>query len=386
MHTTGPPPERDARQADARPVPFGSNEVRLSPREWVRAAAILVAACWLIPVVWQRIEPFEPGPDYRVPFRLGEDYGSFARYCRRACAERKTLVVGDSVIWGHYVSTRDTLSHHLNRLAGANEFANLGVDGTHPAALAVLVDYYGGDISGRSVVLFFNPLWISSETHDLRASKEFAFNHPRLAPQFSPWIPCYKESLEGRLGIVVQRRLPLLGWVNHVRTAYFDLAAWTLEHPYANPIRAVTLELPSPDEPPSPPPIAESWTAQRIERYNPRWVDLRSSLQWQSFQSTVQVLEARRNRVFVLVGPFNEHMLKEPSLTAYRRIKDEITAWLETEGVPCFIPAVLPSELYADASHPLGAGYAMLARQLLADEAFNRFRENVGERQEGQEE
>jgi hypothetical protein len=370
-------------ERDARPVPFGSNEVRLSPRGWLRAAVILVAACWLIPVVWQRIEPFEPGPDYRVPFRLGEDYGSFARYCRRACAERKTLVVGDSVIWGHYVPTRDTLSHHLNRLAGANEFANLGVDGTHPAALAGLVDYYGGDISGRSVVLFFNPLWISSETHDLRASKEFAFNHPRLAPQFSPWIPCYKESLEGRVGIVVQRHLPLLGWVNHVRTAYFgnsDLAAWTLEHPYANPIRAVTLERPSPDEPPSPPPIAESWTAQRIERYNPRWVDLRSSLQWQSFQSTVRILEARRNRVFVLVGPFNEHMLKEPSLKAYRRIKDEIAAWLEMKGIPHFLPAVLPSELYADASHPLGPGYAALARQHLAEEGFAEFRKNTGKR------
>jgi hypothetical protein len=368
-------------EREAGPVPYGSNEVRLSPRQWLCAAAILAATYWLVPVVWQRIEPFEPGPDYRVPFRLGEDYGSFARYCRRACAERKTLVVGDSVMWGHYVPTGDTLSYHLNRLAGTNEFANLGVDGTHPAALAGLVDYYGGAISRRDVILFFNPLWISSEAHDLRTSKEFAFNHPRLVPQFSPWIPCYKESLEGRLGIVVQRSLPLLGWVNHVRAAYFgnsDLAAWTLEHPYASPVRAVTLELPSPDEPPSPPPVAESWTAQRIERYKPRWVDLGSSLQWQSFQRTLQTLEARRNRVFVLVGPFNEHMLKEPSLTAYRRIKDEIAAWLDANGIPRFVPAALPSELYADASHPLGPGYAELARQLLASEAFIAFRDNRG--------
>jgi hypothetical protein len=379
MPTTGPRQESETRPADARPVPFGSNEVRLSPREWVLAAGIVAALAWLIPVAWQRLEPFEPGPDYRVPFRLGEDYWSFARYCRRACAQRKTLVVGDSVIWGHYVPSRDTLSHHLNRLAGADEFANLGVDGTHPAALAGLVDYYGGDMTRRSVLLFFNPLWISSETHDLRTSKEFAFNHPRLVPQFSPRIPCYKESLGGRLGIVVGRSWGLLDWLNHVRTAYFgnsDLAAWTLEHPYADPVRAVTLELPSPDEPPSPPPIAEPWTAQRIERYNPRWVDLPASLQWQSFQRTVRTLQARCCRVFVLVGPFNEHMLKEPSLKAYCRIKDEIAAWLKMKGIPHFLPEVLPSELYADASHPLGSGYAALARQLLAHEGFIRFREN----------
>jgi hypothetical protein len=78
--------------------------------------------------------------------------------------------------------------------------------------------------------------------------------------------------------------------------------------------------------------------------------------------------------VFVLVGPFNEHMLKEPSLKTYRRIKGEIAAWLEAEKIPHFVPAALPSELYADASHPLGPGYQALARQLLADQSFAAFR------------
>ncbi len=358
-------------------LPFGSNAIRLSPREWLVAAAILVLAGWMIPAAWQRIEPLDTGPDYRIPFRLGEDYWTYARYCREACAAEKTLVVGDSVMWGHYVSTDQTLSHHLNALSGTDEFANLGVDGTHPAALAGLVEYYGRSITGRDVILFFNPLWISSDRHDLSTTKEFSFQHPRLVPQFRPWIACYRESLAGRLGAVVERNCGFLGWTNHLRTAYFqnnDIPAWTKEHPYANPVRAVTLSLPSADEPPSPAPVAEPWTTQRIDRYNPRWVDLATSPQWHSFQRTVATLQARKNRVFVLVGPFNEHMLKEPSLTKYRTIKRGIAAWLEAEKIPHFVPAALPSELYADASHPLAEGYALLARQLLAHSPFADFR------------
>jgi len=362
-------------------VLFGSNAIRLSPREWLVAGAIVALAVWLIPAGWQRIEPLAPGPDYRIPFPLGEDYWTLARYCRQACAAEKTLVVGDSVIWGHYVPTDQTLSHHLNALSGREEFANLGVDGTHPAALAGLVDYYGRSITGRDVILFFNPLWISSETRDLRTTKEFPFNHPRLVPQFSPWIACYREPLAGRLGIVVERNCEFLGWANHLCTAYFqnsDIPAWSMEHPYANPVRALTLVLPSADEPPSPPPVAEPWTLQRIERYNPRWVDLPTSPQWQSFQRTVAILRARKNRVFVLVGPFNEHMLKEPSLKTYQKIKGEIAAWLEAEKIPHFVPVALPSELYADASHPLGPGYALLARHILSERAFAEFRSGSG--------
>jgi hypothetical protein len=359
-------------------IPFASNEVRLSPRQWLLAAAIVVLLGWLIPDAWQRIEPLDAGADYRIPYRLGEDYWLFGRYCRLACAEPKTLVLGDSVIWGHYVATDQTLSHYLSELAGAEGFVNLGVDGTHPVALAGLVEYYAQAITGRDVILFFNPLWISSENHDLRTTKEFAFNHPRLVPQFQPWIACYREPLASRLGTVVQRNWAFLGWVNHLRMAYFansDIPAWTLEHPYANPATAVTLELPSADEPMSPPPVAEPWTTQHIDRINPRWVDLATSLQWQSFHRTVRTLQARGNRVFVLVGPFNEPMLKEPSLKAYQKIKGQIAAWLEAEQIPHFIPEALPSDLYADASHPLAAGYAVLAERIFTNAAFAQFRE-----------
>jgi hypothetical protein len=47
-----------------------------------------------------------------------------------------------------------------------------------------------------------------------------------------------------------------------------------------------------------------------------------------------------------------------------------VEAWLREHGIPCCAPAALPSELYADASHPLGDGYALLAKRLLEDQSF----------------
>ncbi len=369
----------DASKAPQREAPaaLASNAIRLSPREWIVAAVIAAALAAFIPDGWRRIEPFQAGRDYRIPYSLGEDYWLYSRYCDEACSQEGVVVLGDSVVWGHYVGPTETLSHDLAKLDGRSSYANLGVDGIHPAAMAGLVESYGQAIRDKDVILFCNPLWMSSPKHDLQEEKESAFNHPRLVGQFSPWIPCYKEPLDGRLGIVVQRVTPLLGWVSHLRIAYFandDFVAWTLEHPYENPADAVSLELPPPDEPPSPEPVAEPWTAKRIERYSPPWVALATSIQWQSFQRTVRTLQDRGNRVFVLVGPFNEHMLKPESLATYIRVKVGIMYWLVMHKIPYYAPRPLPSELYADASHPLAAGYALLARRLWESPEFVEFR------------
>ncbi len=87
----------------------------------------------------------------------------------------------------------------------------------------------------------------------------------------------------------------------------------------------------------------------------------------------MRTLEGRGNRVFVIVGPFNEHMLTEESLAAYRERKQEAAARLRASGIPHAVPPPLPSRLYADASHPLPAGYRLLAEHLLADGSFVRF-------------
>ncbi len=364
-----PPSERE--------VPFASNEVRLSVRQWFLAVAVLVVLYHLVPAAWQRMEPFEPGADYRVPYRLADDYWTYDRYCRKVVTPDKTLVIGDSVVWGHYVGKDQTLPHYLNRLSGSDRFVNLGVDGIHPAAMAGLLDCHGRAIANREVILHCNLLWMSSTRHDLSIKKEFAFNHARLVPQFSPKIPCYRESLAGRLGIVIERNLSIYGWVRHLSIAYFDnsdLPRWTMEHPYANPAAAVTLQLPSPDEPPIPKPVAEPWVAQGIGPANFPWVELEESLQWDRFKEALETLQARGNSVFVLVGPLNEHMLTDESRRTYTRLKSEVSAWLAANNVRHYVPETLPTKTYADASHPLAEGYQTLAEMLLESEAFERYR------------
>ena len=359
-------------------VPFASNEIRLSPRECLISLAIVSALLYLIPVAWERIEPLESGPDYRIPYRLGYDYWTANRYFRQESRQRKTLVVGDSVVWGHYVGKHETLSHYLNELAGEHRFANLGVDGIHPAALCGLIEHYGGDISGQDVILNCNLLWMSSKRHDLRIEKEFAFNHPDLVPQFSAGIPCYREPISGRIGIVIGREMPFFGWAKHLGIAYFDdtdVPTWTIEHPHDNPVAAVTLKLPSPDEPPSPEPIAKPWTEQGIGKFNPPWVELETSFQWSRLNRCIELLRRRDNRVFVIVGPFNEHMLTEDSLAVYNQRKREAENLLREAQVPCFVPEALPSEHYADASHPLAEGYRLLAERLYNNPSFVSFRE-----------
>jgi hypothetical protein len=150
--------------------------------------------------------------------------------------------------------------------------------------------------------------------------------------------------------------------------AYFDhadLPAWTLDHPYRDPLEAVTLVLPDPSgahyEDPRP------WSADGDTRLDLPWVPLGESLQWAAFKRMVRELRSRRNRVSVLVGPLNEHMLTESDAEAYRRSLTEALAWLEGEGIPFLAPGPLPSDGYADLSHPLDAeGYAFLARELWA--------------------
>ncbi|HUT34003.1 MAG TPA: hypothetical protein VNE39_11010 [Planctomycetota bacterium] len=355
---------------------FGSNDVRLSPREWVIALAIILAVLGLAPLVWPFVEPLHIEPDHRLPFRLGNDYYTYGRLCRAAAAQGRTLVVGDSVVWGHYVPKEETLSAHLNRLDGREDFANLGVDGIHPAAMLGLMDHYGHAIRNRNVVLHCNLLWTGSARHDLSTEKEFAFNHPTLVPQFSPRIPCYREPFGERLGIVIERRLPFHAWKKHLQIAWFsgsDLASWTLEHPYDCPVEAVTLQLPSPNEPPSPRPDARPWTEQGITKQGFAWVELDTSLQWRFFRETVELLRGRGNRLFVLVGPFNEHMLTDDSRQVYADRKQVVEDWLKANGIPHFLPDPLPSALYADASHPLAEGYKLLAKQIFDNAAFIRF-------------
>jgi hypothetical protein len=369
--------EAQERPVEAPAVAF-SNGIRLTPREWLVVAAFAAVLVSLAPVLWYRAEKFALAPDYRMPPELGNDYWLYACVAQQAAEHCDFLLIGDSVIWGEYVTREQTLSHELNKLIGQGRCANLGLDGAHPLALGGLVEFYADAVSGKNVVLHCNPLWVSSRRTDLQDDKGGDFNHPRLVPQFAPSVPAYKAEVSARLGILVERRLPLSRWASHLQQAYYGQAAipaWTLEHPYKNPVTPLFRGLPAPDNSLRYP--SRPWYKSGVSRQDYHWVDLDTSLQWRAFRGLVKLLQERGNRVFVLVGPFNEHLLTPRSRTQYELVKATIASWLSSEKIPHAVPDPLPSELYGDATHPLAEGYKQLARQL-AEEPFFRSRVALG--------
>ena len=344
---------------------FSSNAVRLSIREWCAVLAVLALIASLINPVWQRMERLELAVDYRVPYGLSEDYWFFDRYCEEATDADKTLVFGDSFVWGQYVDKEESLTHFLNQQAGSERFVNAGLDGAHPMALDGLIQHYCSGIRGGDVVLHLNLLWLSSPQADLQIERELSFNHPRLVPQFRPRIPSYGESVSGRIGIALARHVPVFEWVRHLQEAYFgggDLVRWTLEHPYENPFRRLTLTLPESED--TNHPDAQAWSVRTRGEQELPWVSLETSLQWQAFQGLLEHLRARENRVFVVIGPMNEHMLSTANAEVYRGLLEGAGAWLTENDFAFFQPSTLPSELYADLSHPLSQGYALLAEEI----------------------
>jgi hypothetical protein len=367
------------------------NEERLSGRQWLVVAAILALAAWLAPVVWQRVERFETGPDYRIPYTLSKDYWLYKRRAAEVAGGGRVAVLGDSVVWGEYVLPDGTLPHFLSREAGSpGKFANCGVNGLFPLALEGLSRYYGGAFRNRKILLQCNVLWMSSPKADLSVDKEENFNHSRLVPQWAPRIPCYKADASERLGAAIERNFGFFQWINHLQNAYFDqksILNWTLAddgkdpahypNSYKNPLAQVRLEVPAapasdPDRGPSSP-RHKSWTEGGNSPAQFEWVGLESSLQWAAFQRLAGLLRERGNDVFVLLGPFNESFVAPESQAGYRKIHDGVAGWLEEQRVPHLAPPALPSPLYADASHPLTQGYEALAKTVWGDAGFQKW-------------
>jgi hypothetical protein len=342
-----------------------SNAVRLNGRQWLWVG-LFTALLFAMPFLWKQLEALELEPDYRIPHDLSNDYWLYERFAGQAAEQYDTLLIGDSVIWGEYVTPRGTLSHYLNEIAGKERCANLGLDGAHPLALAGLIEHYGGPIAGKKVLLHCNPLWLSSPKTDLRDDQVTEINHPGLVPQFVPAIPSYKKELSLRIGVVVEQHSEPNRWTNHLQQVYYDhgdLPSWTLEHPYANPLTPLQRGLPRPKTVLRH--LEQPWYKSGIKEQDYPWVDLETSLQWHGFKRAVQLLQQRGNQVVVVVGPFNEHLLSKASLKKYQAIKAAIASWLQAEAIRHVVPEPLDSALYGDASHPLKAGYRKLAEQLV---------------------
>jgi hypothetical protein len=369
-------------------VPFGVNEVRLSAGNWFATFIILGLVALLTPAVWKRLERFDTGPDYRIPYDLSKDYWLYERRLGQVLDPGKIIVLGDSVVWGEYVLPNGTLSHFLNQQAGQPErFINGGLNGLFPLAEEGLVDYYSRPVRNRKVIVHCNVLWMTSPKADLSIEKEEQFNHSRLVPQFSPRIPCYRADANERLSAVVEREVGLIAWVGHLQNAYFgqkSILNWTLEedggnpprypNAWRNPLSQVTMVVrPAPANDPQRGPASsrhKPWSTDSQGTTRFEWVTLDSSLQWHAFQGVVAKLRERGNSVLVVLGPFNEHMLAEDNRPAFRKVRDGIAEWLQRNHIPNVVPELLPSALYADASHPLTGGYELLARHLYESQSF----------------
>ncbi len=387
--TTNPSPA-PAIPGSSGPV-YGVNEMRLTARQWLAALALLLGITLLTPWIWKHVERFDTGPDYRLPYALSKDYWLYERRLEGVTDASAVLVLGDSVVWGEYVLPDGTLPHFLDRETGrVGRFVNAGVNGLFPLALEGLVRYYGAPLRRRQVLLQCNLLWLTSPKADLSITKEEPFNHSRLVPQFLPRIPCYRADANERLSAVVERAVPFFAWVGHLQDAYFDqrsILGWTLaddggdppRYPnvYRSPLSQITLRVPTApaDDPQRGPrsPRHKPWSANGSGPARFDWVPLDASLQWRSFQRLVDLLRRRGDDVLVLLGPFNEHMIADDNRPAYRQLRDGIVAWLAQQRVPCVAPEVLPSALYADASHPLTDGYALLAQRLMNDPQFRQW-------------
>ena len=181
-----------------------------------------------------------------------------------------------------------------------------------------------------------------------------------------------------------------MGWVNHLQDAYFHqqgILQWTLDedpdrpryypNAYKNPLAQITLAVPS----------GQGDDAERgpgSQRQGPGRPAARArppSSGWNSvrrcngplFSGPSRLLRGRGNDVLVIVMPFNEQMIAEASLGGYKAIQAGIAAWLEENRVPHVVLDQLPGDLYADASHPLTAGYELLAGRLYQNEAFRKW-------------
>lgn len=369
-------------------APFGPNEMRLGPRQWLAFILILILINISVPRIWSKVERFDTPPDYRIPYALSNDYWQIGRWFKKAAAPDRVVVIGDSVIWGEYVNSDGTLPHFLSAQSGApGRFANCGVNGFFPLAIEGLINNHGQGLRDSKVILECDVLWMTSPRRDLSAPKQDTFNHTQLVPQFRPKIPTYSADFNERLGNVIQRNIGFLAWVSHIQIAYFDqqsLTQWTLaddgqsppNYPnlWHNPASQIKMSVPV--APPSDPergpssPRHVAWFKSDKAPTEYEWVALDKSLQWAAFQRTHQALRARGNDVFVLLVPFNEHMIKQDNRPAFRKITADINAWLAQSKIPHASPASLPSELYADASHPLTAGYEMLANNIYAEPEF----------------
>lgn len=364
---------------------YGRNPLRLDGRQWTAVAAVLAPVLLGLPGLWRGWAAFQPGRDYRVPYELSQDYWHVSRWYDAAARRGAVLVLGDSVVWGEYAGRGETLSGQLNALSGADTYANLGINGLHPAALHGLLRHHGTGIRNRRLILVLNTLWMTSPKHDLREPSpdweeaQASFNHPALMPQLTRAVPRYAAPLEQRAAYVVAREVPFFAWMDHLRAAGSLVSTPAeapsgfseeprIEMPLPQPFRGLRAGGPEPAPGPHGQPV--TWEERGIPVLPVAWPAPEESLQWRFFRDAVSLLRRRGNQVCVFVNPFNPHLQTPEALAKHGAMVDALAWQLAREGTRVIRGTPLPPDEYADASHPLPAGYARQARELTGNSEF----------------
>lgn len=334
----------------------------------VPVIAVIILAS-MLPRIIPCVDTSQFTGNYRIPYSQGEDYFLYEKYVRTVAASGRIAVIGDSVIWGHYTDSSSNLTAYLNASAGTERFANIGIDGIHPAALYGLIDNYCSTLQGGRIIIGINLLWMSSPKHDLSGEINTSINHRALLTQVPGKIPAYSPRVEERLTLLARRDIPLFAWIDHMRASRFaevNFYRWTMADPYAHPGEYLVHadEIFTPPAPVSP----DRMTGRDME-----WVQPGSSLQWRYMRASIRRLKDQGNSVIAVITPFNQFMLTDKSRIERDYIIQEIQAQLAADGVTALAPGLDKAEFFADLSHPVASGYGIMASWLTGNGEFADF-------------
>jgi hypothetical protein len=333
----------------------------------VIAAATLLSVAYIFPLTGYN----NFTENYRIPHSMNEDYYLYKIYSKHIASGSLIQVIGDSVIWGHYVSDEDTLTACLNRSTKDKKFANMGLEGSYPIVMNGLIENFSSGLKNKKIIVGFNLLWISSQKHDLSGEPESNINHKRVLPQIYPVIPSYNPNIEDRLSAIVSR-CNLLLLIEHIKMSRFkekNFYSWTMEHPHSSIIDYFTN---------SEIPIYKPTAAIRLDQMHEQnidWVPIDKSMQWKFMLKTIAYLKKNGDDIIVLITPFNTYMVAEKSRERYYSIISDISDELSGNSIDFIIPVIDEKKYFADSSHFTAEGYRAMAENLLSSKKFQKFLE-----------
>ena len=205
-----------------------------------------------------------------------------------------------------------------------------------------------------------------------------------------PWCPSSSRGfpVTGRTPVIGSTRSwsgtfrSLSGWAI-LQNAYFgqqSIPKWTLaeaggdppRYPnvYRNPFSQISLTVPAePADDPQRGPLSprhKPWSTNSTGTTQFEWVALDQSLQWHAFQRVIEVLRARDNDVFVVLGPFNEHLMaagESSRLSARSTVK--LPAWLTGNQIPHFASRAAAQRIVCGCQPSLDRGLSITRKTTL---------------------